>query len=69
MVIPAGFRKALGIQVGDPVILALDDGEVRLFTIDQAVRRAQQIYRHYVPDGYSLADELIAERRLESEQE
>jgi AbrB family looped-hinge helix DNA binding protein len=69
LVIPAEFRKALGIQVGDPIILALDDGEVRLFTIDRAIRRAQEIVRRYVPDGRSLADELIAERRLEAERE
>jgi vacuolar-type H+-ATPase subunit H len=31
--------------------------------------RAQAIVRSFVPEGVSLADELIAERRREAEQE
>ena len=32
VVIPAEYRKALGVRTGDEVILTLDDGEVRLYT-------------------------------------
>ena len=65
IVIPAAYRQALGLHVGDEVILRLEDGEVRIFTRYQAIRRAQELVRRYIPEERSLADELIAERRLE----
>jgi AbrB family looped-hinge helix DNA binding protein len=69
IVIPAEYRKRLGVQVGDDVILQLDDGEMHVYTIHEAIRRAQEIVRRYIPEGRSLSDELIAERRAEAERE
>lgn len=66
IVIPAEYRQALGLQVGDEVILRLEGKELRIFTLNQAIRRAQELVNRYVPRDRSLADELIAERRLES---
>ena len=65
IVIPAEYRKALGLDIGDEVILRLEDGEVRIFTPNQAIKYAQELLRPYLPQGRSLSDELIAERRLE----
>ena len=65
IVIPAEYRQALGLQIGDEVILRLEDGEVRIFTPEQAIKYAQELLRPYLPEGRSLSDELIAERRLE----
>jgi hypothetical protein len=53
------------LQVGDDVILRLKDGEVRLFTPEQALQHAQALVRRHVPPGRQLSEELIAERRLE----
>ena len=69
VVIPADFRKALGLAVGDDVVIELADGELRLRSLREAVRRAQEIVRKHVPEGVSLADELIAERRAEAARE
>ena len=69
IVIPAEFREALGLAVGDEVRLRLDDGEIRIFTLEHAIRRAQELVRRYVPEGVSLVDELIAERRAEAARE
>ncbi len=69
MVIPAAFRKEMGLKAGDEVLMRLEDGEVTLYTRAQAIRRAQELVRRYVPKDVSLADELIAERRREVEQE
>ncbi len=66
VVIPAEYRKQLGLEVGDEVIMRLVDGEVRIFTVAQAIKKAQALVRRYVPEGRSLCDELIAERRQES---
>ena len=63
LVIPASFRKALGINPGDEVILRLEDDELRLTTLKHRIARAQRNARKYIPRGVSLADELIAERR------
>jgi AbrB family looped-hinge helix DNA binding protein len=69
LVIPAEFRKALGVEVGDAMVIELKDGELRLRSLDAAIRRAQEIVRKYVPEGVSLADELIRERRQEAARE
>lgn len=68
IVIPAEYRQALGVQIGDEVILLLEDGEVRIFTPEQAIKHAQEIVRRFIPEGRLLSDELIAERRMESEE-
>lgn len=65
--IPAAFRKALGVDVGDEVILSLEDGEMRVSTRLQGIRRARAIFRKYVQGTPSMADELTAERRAEAE--
>jgi len=63
IVIPAAYRKALGLRVGDEVDIRLHDGEVRVSTRAQARRRAQEYVRNLIPKGASLVDELIRERR------
>ena len=68
IVIPSEYRQALGLQIGDEVILRLEDGEVRIFTPEQAIKHAQELVRRFIPEGRSLSDELIAERRTENEE-
>jgi AbrB family looped-hinge helix DNA binding protein len=63
VVIPASFRKALGIRAGDEVVLRIEDDELRITTLKRRLERAQRLVRKYVKPGTSLADELIAERR------
>jgi AbrB family looped-hinge helix DNA binding protein len=67
IVIPVEYRQALGLHVGDEVILRLEDGEVRIFTPQQAIKRAQELVRRYVPGERSLSDELLEERKMERE--
>ena len=40
VVIPASFRKALGINPGDEVILRLEDDELRITTMKRRIERA-----------------------------
>jgi len=63
IVIPAAFRKALGIEIGDEVVLQLQDDELSITTQQRRIRRAQQRARKYLKPGTSLVDELRAERR------
>jgi AbrB family looped-hinge helix DNA binding protein len=66
VVIPAEFRRMLGMAEGDEVVLWVEDGELRLTTPRQAVRKAQALIRKYVPEDVSLVAELIRERRKEA---
>ena len=63
VVIPAAFRKALGIEIGDEVVLRIHDDELRITTRQQRIQRARQRARKYLPKGVSLSKELLAERR------
>jgi AbrB family looped-hinge helix DNA binding protein len=63
VVIPASFRKRLGIQVGDEVVLRIEDDELRISTLKRNIEQAQTLVRKHVKAGKSLVDELIAERR------
>lgn len=67
VVIPAPFRKALGLNVGDRLVLQLCEGEVRIYSLVEAVRRAEGSLRPPgIEPGRSLVDEFIAERRAEA---
>lgn len=63
VVIPASFRKRLGIRVGDELVLRIQDDELRITTLKRNIERAQRLVRKHVKSGKSLVDELIAERR------
>jgi AbrB family looped-hinge helix DNA binding protein len=69
LIIPAAFRRKLGIDIGDTVVIELGEDGLHVRSLSSAVRRAQDIVREFVPEDVSLADELIAERRIEAEHE
>jgi bifunctional DNA-binding transcriptional regulator/antitoxin component of YhaV-PrlF toxin-antitoxin module len=66
VVIPSEMRAALGVTDGDTLQARVVDGELRLMSRETALRYAQNLVRQYIPEGVSLVDELIAERRDES---
>ena len=66
IVIPARFRKALGIKPGDEVVLQLEEGGLRVYSQAEALRRLQDRVTESVPPGTSLVEELIRERRDET---
>ena len=69
IVIPAEYRKALGIEVGDAIVLRLEEDEIRMTGRSQAIRRAQRTIRQYVGAGRLLSEELIASWRAEADAE
>jgi AbrB family looped-hinge helix DNA binding protein len=69
IVIPAACRKALGLELGDEVLMRLEDGGLKLFTPEQLFRRAQaRVAKHARKTGKSVVDELIEERRRWAEE-
>ena len=69
LVLPARFRRALGLKVGDEVVLCLSGHEVRMMAPKDAIRRAQELVRRHVPAGTSLSQELLKDRRAEVRRE
>ena len=69
VVIPAEYRKAMGVEPGDEVVIVLEDEEIRIVSLRHAVARAQSLVRRHVPVGESLVDELISDRRQEAKRE
>jgi AbrB family looped-hinge helix DNA binding protein len=63
VVIPAPFRRALGIESGDTIVLRIENDELRMTTLRQRLAKAQKLVRAHIKPTRSLADELIAERR------
>jgi AbrB family looped-hinge helix DNA binding protein len=69
IVIPAGMRKAMHLQPGDDVQVALVENELRIIGRDAAIARAQALVRNYIPGDVSLSDQLIVERRAAAKRE
>lgn len=68
-VIPQEVRRHLNIEVGQNVSYDVIDDQLVITTPQAALRRLQEMVKGSVPDGVSLVDELIRERREEGERE
>ena len=69
LVIPAKVRKALGLSPGDSLLMTVRNGELLIRTPAEAVTRAQQIVQRHLPQGHSLSEELLRQRRDEAERD
>lgn len=67
IVVPAPYRKAMGIVEGEQVMLRLVGDEVHIGSRANEIRRAQELVAKHVPADVSLVDELITERRREAD--
>jgi antitoxin component of MazEF toxin-antitoxin module len=68
-VIRARLLQELGLHTGDRVVLDVSEGELRVRSLDVAIRRAQELVAAYVSRGVPLADELIRKPRQEAARE
>lgn len=69
VVIPAEFRRRLGLKPGDPLVVRLDEDGLRIESRRAAVRAAQRMIRERVPKGELLTERLFAMRRAEARDE
>lgn len=69
VVIPAAFRQELGLENGGPILMTLEEGELRMVGREAAVARAQALVAKFAPRDASLVDALLAERQVEVERE
>ena len=63
VVLPAAFRKRLGIEEGDDIQLELEDDRVTVRTRKAAVRKLQSYFARARDPERSVVDAFLAERR------
>jgi AbrB family looped-hinge helix DNA binding protein len=69
IVIPADVRRRLGFDVGEDVVLTVEEDHATLMSAKRARRRAQERVRRYISPDVSLSKELMDERKAEARRE
>ena len=69
MTLPPAFLAAAGLPEGGVLLARFDDDEIKLVTPEATARKIQAAVRKFVPEGVSLVDELLKERRREAARE
>jgi bifunctional DNA-binding transcriptional regulator/antitoxin component of YhaV-PrlF toxin-antitoxin module len=70
VMLPAWWRRKEGVGPSTELCVAVtEEGALVVETREQGLRRARALLRKYVPEGVSLSDELIADRRAEAARE
>jgi bifunctional DNA-binding transcriptional regulator/antitoxin component of YhaV-PrlF toxin-antitoxin module len=69
ILIPLKLRRELGLTEDSALILRVEDGELRIHSVEQALRRAQARLSRLKKPGESVVDEFLAERREEARRE
>ena len=65
LIVPVAYRKALGLETGDTVLIDMRGDELVVRPAKAVLRRLQERLSPYA-GGASVVDEFIAERRAEA---
>ena len=66
IVIPAEIRKKMGLMAGDTVVMALEDGVLRIESQEVKIRRIQEELKEFAKPGKCASDELVTDRHAEA---
>ena len=69
VVIPAVIRKAMGLKLGDTILMSLEDGVLRIEPEFARIRRIQAESKPFANSASLASDELTAERREKAQRE
>ena len=69
LALPAALRSEMGLHPGNVVIVDVEDRELRIRSIDSALKRVQDQMRTLNPTRRSLVYDLILDRRKAAEGE
>jgi AbrB family looped-hinge helix DNA binding protein len=70
LVLPAEIRSELGIITGSRMLLSTEtDGSLRLRPFGAVADRGRGMLKELVPEGESIVDNLVSERRAEAARE
>ncbi len=61
MVVPKALRDAVGIKGETDLVLSVEDGQIRISTVADRVRHAQELFRKAVKHDFT-SDEFLATR-------
>ena len=64
--LPAEFRKAVGLERGGDVVVELDNREIRIRTLDDAIAEAQALSRRLLAGKRNASvDDFLKERKAD----
>lgn len=63
LLIPLHLRNQLNYKKGDNFVIRVINDELHIVSLKKALFHAQELVRKKTPQGISLVDELIAERK------
>ena len=63
ILIPIAIRKALNLDIGDEVLLKVEEQEIHVIPLSKAIQQAQDLIRQYNKDKLKLTDVLSALRK------
>jgi hypothetical protein len=66
LALSAEALQSAGFREGDVLLVRASNGEVQLLSTDAAMRRVRVLTRELIPEGVSLVDELVDQRRFEA---
>ena len=67
--LPPQVLSRWGLTPGSVLAGRFEGEELTVMTADTSMRRAQELVRRFIPEGISLSEELIADRRREAARE
>ncbi|MCU0886164.1 MAG: AbrB/MazE/SpoVT family DNA-binding domain-containing protein [Beijerinckiaceae bacterium] len=68
MVLPRAARQALGVTGAGVVVLSIEGENVKLTSMQQSIKRAQELYRVHATNDLPV-DDFLVERRAEAARE
>ena len=69
VVLPAEYRRALGLKPGDPVVISLEGDAIRLHALKRELAETQRYFRQFGDPDELWSESLIRDRRAEAEDE
>lgn len=69
IVIPSSMRKELGLEIGQEILLKIEDGEIHVSSYKNIIKAAQNKIKKYNKKNISLTDILFKTRKEESDNE
>lgn len=67
--LPAQMRRQVGLEHGGPVLIRVENGEIRIRTVRDAIADLQQRTRRLFAGSGDSVDRFLADRRTEAERE
>ncbi len=64
ILIPAELREAMQVSPGDTVSVWVDEGELHIISRSVGLLKMRKIVNEHVPEGVSLVDDFIKEKRI-----